>query len=110
MFGSSGSCGAGGFWVAHGVLGPLTAMSARKRSIRWARLRRTGKWNSSGVSSTKVVVTWPATNVGWASTRWRNGMLVFTPRTRNSASARWSFWTAPEKVWERAVTLTSSES
>ena len=63
---------------------PFTVISPMNSSSRVARSRRGANRNSAGVSSMKVVVQRPCWKVGWATTFCRNGMLVFTPRTRNS--------------------------
>lgn len=43
---------------------------------------------SSGFSSMKRVVMSPAKKMGWLSTFSRKGMLVLTPRMRDSVRAR----------------------
>src|SRR5919112_891726 len=52
----------------------------------------------------------PAWKSGWSSSDCRNGMLVDTPRIRNSASARRARRTAVGKSRPRHVSLTSIES
>ena len=56
------------------------------------------------------VVTRPAAKSGSSSSACRKGMLVATPRTRNSATARRARATAMSKVRPRQVSFTSSES
>jgi hypothetical protein len=51
-----------------------------------------------GLVSISVVVAWPERKVSSAMTFSRNGMLVFTPRMRNSRSARSMRWQAMSKV------------
>ena len=58
----------------------------------------------------KLVVASPRWNTGSASTASRNGMLVETPRMRNSANALRARRTAIGKVRPRQVSLTSIES
>ncbi len=63
---------------------PLTMTLPRKFSSLVARSRRGLNAKSSGVVSISVVVAWPLRNSGCAMTFSRNGMLVLTPRIRNS--------------------------
>ena len=58
----------------------------------------------------KLVVTPPAAKSGSSSTACRNGMLVATPRIRNSASARLALATACGQSRPRQVSFTNSES
>ena len=67
---------------------PLTITSPRKASSLVARSRRGAKANRPGEVSISVVVARPERNSGWAMTFSRNGILVLTPRMRNSRSAR----------------------
>ena len=66
---------------------PFTVISAAYVKSRIARFWRTGNRNSSGFSSMNRVVQLPARKSALESKLSRNGMLVFTPRTRNSSSA-----------------------
>ncbi len=56
------------------------------------------------------VVVCPARKSGSEITASRNGMLVETPRTRNSVSARYARRAALRRSLPRQVTLTSIES
>ena len=67
---------------------PFTITSARKLSTFVARSRRGWNWNSSGVVSMSVVVASPLRNVSLKMTFSKKGIFVFTPRMRNSRSAR----------------------
>ncbi len=58
----------------------------------------------------KSVLTPPAAKSGSSTTACRKGMLVDTPRTRNSASARRALVTACAQSRPRQVSLTSRES
>ena len=83
----------------------------RGRSAAWSRgPARGAKRNSAGVSSRNVVVALPAWKVGLLTTFSRNGMLVLTPRMRNSRSARSMRWQACGNSRPQAVIFTSSES
>ena len=84
--------------VVTGPLGRLTVTSARKVSSFVARSALTRAESSSGRSSMNDVVARPSWKTGSARTASRNGMLVETPRMRNSASARWARRTAIGKV------------
>ena len=89
---------------------PLRVMSERYDSVRVARSRRRLKWNSSGLVSISRVWAWPLRKVSSAMTFSRNGMFVFTPRMRNSRSARSIRWHAIGKSRPIAVSFTSIES
>ncbi len=89
---------------------PLTITSPRYASSLVARSWRWGRWNSSGVSSMKHVVTPPARNAGCVMRLSRNGMFVLTPRTRNSSRLRFIRRAASRKRRPWAVTFTSIES
>ena len=65
---------------------------------RLARLRRNGNSISSGCSSIKRVVAVPAKKPGWRRTLSKKGMLVLTPRMRDSTRARVSLLAAAAKV------------
>ncbi len=103
-----------GVWVGTGrstASGfPFTRTSAMNESSRVARSRRGRKRKSSGVSSTKRVVYSPARNDRWAMRASRNGRLVFTPRMRNSRSARSIRRVHSSWLGAQAVTFSSSES
>ncbi len=90
--------------------GLLTVTSASQRSIRVPRSAGTWVVSSSGRCSMNAVDTSPAMKSGSASTACRNGMLVLTPRIRNSARARRERATAAAKFRPRQVSLTSMES
>ena len=68
--------------------GLLTLTSARYCSSLVPRSAGMRWTSSSGRSSMKDVVTWPARKSGSVMTASRNGMFVDTPRIRNSVSAR----------------------
>ncbi len=89
---------------------PLTSTSAMNCSRRVARSRRGRNANSSGVWSTKRVVYRPARKAGCETRASRNGRFVFTPRMRNSRSARSMRLMASPWVGAQAVTFSSSES
>ncbi len=72
-----------------------------------ARSRWTGKSNSAGVSSMKRVEYSLDRNSGCLSRFTTNGMLVLTPRMRNSRSARSIRLIAASGVRAQAVTLVS---
>ena len=90
--------------------GLFTVTSASQRSSLVPR--SAGAWvvSSSGRCSMNAVETSPARKSGSSSTACRNGMLVLTPRIRNSASDRFARATAASKVRPRQVSLTSIES
>ena len=81
-----------------------------RRGAWWRDRRGCAGGNSSGDSSRKEVVTSPARKRGWLTTFSRKGMLVFTPRMRNSRSARSMRWQASGSFVPQAVTFTRSES
>ena len=58
----------------------------------------------------KEVETSPAMKSGSSRTACRKGMLVLTPRIRNSARARRARATAASKSRPRQISLTSIES
>ena len=58
--------------------------------------------------SMKLVVAAPDRNSSWRRTFSRKLMLVFTPRTWNSYSARCIFWTAWMKVSDFTITCRGS--
>ena len=64
----------------------------------------------AGCCSMNEVVTRPARKSGSSSTACRKGMLVATPRMRNSATARRARSTASCRVRPRQVSLVSNES
>jgi hypothetical protein len=78
--------------------------------MRLARLRGGSNSKSSGVSSMKRVWQSPETNFGCFNTFIRNGMFVFTPRMRNSASARAACAHVRSKLVALLVSFTRSES
>ncbi|SKU58460.1 Uncharacterised protein [Mycobacteroides abscessus subsp. abscessus] len=66
--------------------------------------------SSCGRSSMNDVVTCPARKSGSSRTACKNGILVATPRMRNSATARRARATAVWKSRPRHVSFTSIES
>ena len=89
---------------------PLIETSARNCISLEARSRRSLNSKSAGVLSMKVVVASPERKTGLVTTFSRKGMLVFTPRMRNSRRARCMRSRATGKVWPDVVILTSNES
>lgn len=89
---------------------PFTMTSPRKLSTLVARSFFSLMARSSGCFSMNDVSQVPARKTGWVTTFSRNGILVFTPRTRNSWRERFMMWAASSKVSPHEVTLTRSES
>ena len=90
--------------------GLFTVTSARNDSSFVPRSAECRAVSSCGWVSMNDVVTPPAAKSGSSSTACRNGMLVATPRTRNSASARRARSSACCQSRPRQVSLTNSES
>ena len=83
---------------------PIQESSFEPRSFFWAETSR------SGFRSMKEVSARPSRKSGWVTTFSRKGMLVFTPRTRNSCRARCMVRDASWKLKPQVEILTSSES
>ena len=75
-----------------------------------AAVRRGVSGQQLGSLIDEEVETSPAMKSSSSRTAWRKGILVLTPRIRNSASARRARVTADSKVRPRAMSLTSMES
>ena len=113
MTSESGTCGLGQRGCGLPALGGGIAVDGDVGQIGQravARSRRRLNWNSSGLVSMSLVWAWPARKVSSAMTFSRNGMLVFTPRMRNSRRARSMRWQAIGKSRPIAVSFTSMES
>ncbi|MPM80538.1 hypothetical protein SDC9_127585 [bioreactor metagenome] len=90
--------------------GLFTVTSASQVSTLVPRSSEVRAFSSAGRSSMKAVEISPARKSGSSSTAWRKGMLVATPRIRNSASARRARATAWSRSRPRVVSFTSRES
>ena len=106
----SGSLLTGSTLTGASPCGLFTVTSASQVSSRVPRSALGRALSRSGCSSMKLVVTRPARKSGSSSSAIRNGMLVATPRIRNSVTARRAFCTALSKVRPRQVSLASIES
>src|SRR5690606_30915028 len=102
---TSGSLRAGSMTPAPSPCGWLTVTSASQLRILVPRSRDSRPASSPGRSSMKFVAMSPAMKAGSSSTACRNGMLVATPRMRNSASPRRARATAAAKSRPRHVIL-----
>ncbi len=104
---SRSSLGRSGFWTPgepFTTTSPIQESSFEPRSFFWAER------SSSGWRSMKEVSARPWRKSGWVTTFSRKGMLVFTPRIRNSCRERCMMRADSWKVSPQVQTFTSRES